>query len=735
GGGAFAPGVDLSLFDKFGFGIAPSWLVLEDFNGDGSPDIAVSQGVGLAVCILLGDGAGNFMDGLDAVCFDSVTDVIYMAGGLFSPNDLAVINTGGLADIVTILRNDTSGGLCAPGGGGTGQLQLSTKAVSDTSGDGLAQGGEVLTYFVTVRNSSAGPALGVSLVDPIPANTTYQSGSMKLNGAALTDAADGDAGTLVGGVNGSVQVMVGTVGAGASATVEFRVTVNLPAPASGTIITNSGTLDGLNTPPVVVSSQITVGTSTVENFTKSAVDANSNGIAQAGEQIVYTLTIRFDTPGTSYTGVVLTDAVPANTTLAAGTPVTVSFSPPGFTTASIATSGSGGANGRGTVMVSFADFVAVGSQSTATVMIRVVVDAGLPASVTAVVNQGVLSGNAGAVAFSEPSDDPSTTGLTNDPTILPTPTGVALNANAGLDFTVAEGATAMLNGTGSTGPAGFTYSWAQTAGSPTVALSGSTTSTPSFVAPLVNADAVLTFTLTVAFGGLTDSDTVMVTIDNLGNAAPVADAGPNQIVGNNQVVTLDGSGSFDPDSGPSPLSFSWVQTGGPAVSLAGAAGDSPTFVSPIVVAVTFLEFTLTVSDGLATDNDVVVIQVSPVAPACLIEVDQSVYRAGDVLVVRASTGGLGVVDIYIGIILPEFGYFTLSGAANAVSIVPNQIVPIETDWTLFTVIDFPVFTHFVTGSEPFGNYAALMIFTVPGGNPLEPTHRVCTTFDEWQILP
>jgi hypothetical protein len=399
------------------------------------------------------------------------------------------------------------------------------------------------------------------------------------------------------------------------------------------------------------------------------------------------------------------------------------------------TSNSGGANGRGTVTINFTNFVSPMTQATATITIRVLVDNPLPSSVTAVVNQAVLTGSAGAVAFSEPSDDPATSGLVNDPTVIPTPAGVVLNANAGADSMVDEGATAMLNGGGSTGPPGFTFSWAQTAGSPTVTLTGANTAAPSFVAPQVNADAVLTFTLTVAFGGLTDTDTVNVTIKNIGNQAPVADAGSNQIVGNNVVVTLNGSGSSDPDNGPNPLTFSWAQTDGPPVDLVGATSDTPSFISPVVVDVTFLEFTLTVSDGMASDTDVVVVQVTPMAPACLIDVERAIYRRGDILVVRASTGGRGLVDIYIGIILPEFGYFTLSGAANVVSIVPNEIVPMETDWTLSTVIDFPVFTHTLTGEESIGNYVTLMIFTVPSGDPLEPRDQVCVTFDEWQILP
>ena len=90
----------------------------------------------------------------------------------------------------------------------------------------------------------------------------------------------------------------------------------------------------------------------------------------------------------------------------------------------------------------------------------------------------------------------------------------APTAEAGMNQTVAEGAAVSLSGSG-TDPEGqsLTYSWAQTAGSPNVTLTGATTKTPSFTAPELLANATLTFTLTVGDGNSTDTDTVEITID------------------------------------------------------------------------------------------------------------------------------------------------------------------------------------------------------------------------------
>ena len=43
-------------------------------------------------------------------------------------------------------------------------------------------------------------------------------------------------------------------------------------------------------------------------------------------------------------------------------------------------------------------------------------------------------------------------------------------------------------------------------------------------------------------------------------------------------VTLDGTGSSDPDSDP--FTYSWAQTAGPGVTLTGASTASPTFFAP-----------------------------------------------------------------------------------------------------------------------------------------------------------
>jgi len=62
------------------------------------------------------------------------------------------------------------------------------------------------------------------------------------------------------------------------------------------------------------------------------------------------------------------------------------------------------------------------------------------------------------------------------------------------------------------------------------------------------------------------------------NQPPVANAGPDQTVGEGQVVSLNGSNSTDPDDGIA--SYHWVQLGGSSINLSNSDAAQPTFTAP-----------------------------------------------------------------------------------------------------------------------------------------------------------
>ena len=154
-----------------------------------------------------------------------------------------------------------------------------------------------------------------------------------------------------------------------------------------------------------------------------------------------------------------------------------------------------------------------------------------------------------------------------------------------------------LDGSGSSDPNGdgLEYSWTYLTGTPALTLLGSNTSAPTLVTPHVKGPVDLEFGLTVTdIHGDPGYATVTVTLlDTLSNM-PVSVPGPDQTVGEGAPVTLDGSGSYDPNGDP--LSYLWAQVAGPDAVLSDLGSETATFQAPAVSVDTTLEFSLTVTD-------------------------------------------------------------------------------------------------------------------------------------------
>jgi uncharacterized repeat protein (TIGR01451 family) len=104
---------------------------------------------------------------------------------------------------------------------------VKSAAVDDGLGGTRPVPGAVITYTLVVTVSGAATAANVVVTDPIPANTTYSPGSLTLNAAPLTDAADADAGDHGFTNPGEITVSLGDLtSASPPQTITFDVIIN-----------------------------------------------------------------------------------------------------------------------------------------------------------------------------------------------------------------------------------------------------------------------------------------------------------------------------------------------------------------------------------------------------------------------------------------------------------------------------------------------------------------------------
>ncbi|WP_079716922.1 DUF7507 domain-containing protein [Parapedobacter luteus] len=178
-----------------------------------------------------------------------------------------------------------------------------TKSVADASGDGLAQAGEVLTYTVTVTNTGNVALTGVTITDILPAGTTYVEGSADHGG--MYDAGGNR-------LEWTVDVPYGQ-------SVNVRFDVRVPADLTGLPgIANTATVtDAAGT--IVPASSPTLPTDARAAFTaaKSVVDASGDGLAQAEEELTYSITVE-NTGDVDLLGVTIRDVIPTGTAYVAG---------------------------------------------------------------------------------------------------------------------------------------------------------------------------------------------------------------------------------------------------------------------------------------------------------------------------------------------------------------------------------------------------------------------------------
>jgi uncharacterized repeat protein (TIGR01451 family) len=171
--------------------------------------------------------------------------------------------------------------------------------VTKTVDNSTPNEGATVTYTITVTNNGPVQATTVSLTDLLPAGVTYSSDTPS-QGAYVSGTGVWTAGTINSGANATLDIQA-TVDAGTSGST---ITNNVTA-VSLDQLDNNVTADDLSEDITVVSPNVTLS--------KSADRAT----AKPTEVITYTLT--YGNTGTGdATNLVITDTIPANTTLVSG---------------------------------------------------------------------------------------------------------------------------------------------------------------------------------------------------------------------------------------------------------------------------------------------------------------------------------------------------------------------------------------------------------------------------------
>ena len=281
---------------------------------DGSVSVSpVSGGV-----VTSGNGVGDAVVGVDlsslavgesvTITFDVVVDDP-VAAGVSEVVNQGVVSSAELPDVVT---DDPT----PPGGADpTVTPIVAAPVVSLTKDDGLVVAttpGATVTYTLVATNSGDTAATGVVISDEAPAGTTFVEGSATASAGSIDQGDDLGETTVV--------VDVASLAVGASVTVTFQVTVDDPVDAGREEVSNTATIDSVETPPVVSEDLIDGGATITPldadfDLTVTKLDdvAVSAGV---GDTIVYTITAA-NIGDQSVASYVLTDTVPVGTTFVA----------------------------------------------------------------------------------------------------------------------------------------------------------------------------------------------------------------------------------------------------------------------------------------------------------------------------------------------------------------------------------------------------------------------------------
>jgi hypothetical protein len=189
---------------------------------------------------------------------------------------------------------------------------------------------------------------------------------------------------------------------------------------------------------------------------------------------------------------------------------------------------------------------------------------------------------------------------------------------------------------------------------------------------------------------------------------PVANAGLNKSIPEGEPVQLDGSGSYDEDNSPAPITYKWVAPVG--ITLDNNAITKPSFTAPNVNVNTVYKFKLVVYDG-ESDSDTATVAITVLQinkrPVSNAGTDKSVFEGSSVSL-NGSLSSDPDLDVIAyrwtsldGIILFDANSATPSFIAPQVNFDKSYRFKLEvTDGVLFSIPDTIVTTVIQVNKKP-----------------------------------
>ena len=175
----------------------------------------------------------------------------------------------------------------------------------------------------------------------------------------------------------------------------------------------------------------------------------------------------------------------------------------------------------------------------------------------------------------------------------------------------------------------------------------------------------------------------------VGTAPPVADAGPNQLNIPAAVVTLDGSGSYDPLG--ETLTYQWQQVNGPAVTINNATSAKATFTANAGNSYGFRLTVTNTSNLKSTASTVVSTQAAVSTPATIVEF---VANPASIVAGQSSTLQWITQNVTSVSIAPGIGTVT-AAASGSVAVSPTATT-----------------TYTLTATGPSGTSTQTVVVTV-----------------------